>query len=253
MLETDLHEPVRNYLEQNGFEVRSEVHKCDMAAVKDSTLVVVEMKLKLNAELLCQAVDRQKLTDYVYIAIPTPEKKGRKKSSYDMENLAKRLELGLFHVDIKTKKVTCVFEPIAYDRAIYLAQAKSRTKKFFKEFNSRSVDLNKAGSVRSKLITAYKEKSLYIACCLHTAGAANIKDIIKMGSDQYKTKDILEHNYSNWFFKIKGSDLYGLSAEGETAIKEYSVLSIKQKKEIQKNMEKPVITEEMKKLLKIKE
>ena len=40
--ETELYPPVKAYMEQRGYLVRSEVRDCDLAAVKDGHLVVVE-------------------------------------------------------------------------------------------------------------------------------------------------------------------------------------------------------------------
>ena len=74
--ETDLFPPVRDYLEKNGYTVRSEVRNCDIVAVKDSDVIVVELKTGMNVSLLIQATDRQRITDSVYVAIPDPP--GRK-------------------------------------------------------------------------------------------------------------------------------------------------------------------------------
>lgn len=65
VLETDLYEPLRDFLKRCGYKVRAEVLSCDIVAVKDKQVVVVEQKLRLNLELLAQAAQRQKITDSV--------------------------------------------------------------------------------------------------------------------------------------------------------------------------------------------
>ena len=70
--ETDLYEPIRAYLEENGYEVHAEVAGCDVTAVKDGDLIVVELKRAVSLKLLTQAVDRQRAADSVYVAVPYP-------------------------------------------------------------------------------------------------------------------------------------------------------------------------------------
>src|SRR5690606_10603973 len=68
--ETELYPPVKAYMEQRGYLVRSEVRDCDLAAVKDGHLVVVELKTRFNLDLILQGVDRQRLCPNVYLAVP---------------------------------------------------------------------------------------------------------------------------------------------------------------------------------------
>ena len=56
LLETDLYEPIRDYLVAQGYTVRGEVHDCDVTATKGEELIVVELKLRFNMELLYQAL-----------------------------------------------------------------------------------------------------------------------------------------------------------------------------------------------------
>ena len=46
--EKDLYEPVKNMLEENGYEVKGEIKNCDIAAVKNGELIVVELKKAFN-------------------------------------------------------------------------------------------------------------------------------------------------------------------------------------------------------------
>ena len=80
LAETDLYEPIRRFLEEEGYEVQAEVKDCDIAARKDGRLVVVELKRNFQLKLVYQAMERQRLTEYVYVAIPRPKKGQRKKA-----------------------------------------------------------------------------------------------------------------------------------------------------------------------------
>ena len=76
--ETDLYEPVRSFLEEEGYQVQAEVKGCDIAAVKEGQMVIVELKKAFNLKLVYQGLERQSLTDQVFLAIPRP-KRGRGK------------------------------------------------------------------------------------------------------------------------------------------------------------------------------
>ena len=86
---------------------------CDIAAVKDGQLLIVELKKAFNLKLVYQGMERQSLTDQVFVAIPRPKKGAREKAWKDMLKLLKRLELGLLTValDSPLKTVDVVLEP----------------------------------------------------------------------------------------------------------------------------------------------
>ena len=68
--ETDLYEPVAEYLRSLGYEVRGEVRSIDLVARKGKEIIAVELKLAMGLDLILQAVQRQKSTDSVYVAVP---------------------------------------------------------------------------------------------------------------------------------------------------------------------------------------
>lgn len=71
MREVDLYPPLKRFLTEQGYEVKSEVQNCDVIAVRgDEPVVVVELKLSINLIILLQAVDRLQITDTVYIGVP---------------------------------------------------------------------------------------------------------------------------------------------------------------------------------------
>jgi len=69
MPEVDLYEPIKRFLEAQGYAVKGEIGPCDIVAVRgDEGPVVVELKERLNLALLLQAVDRLSVSDTVYVA-----------------------------------------------------------------------------------------------------------------------------------------------------------------------------------------
>ena len=79
--EKDLYEPVCRMLEEAGYEVKGEVKNCDIAAVIDGEITVVELKKAFNIKLVYQLLERQSFSKYVYAAIPRP-KDGNNTSSF---------------------------------------------------------------------------------------------------------------------------------------------------------------------------
>ncbi len=113
--ETDLYRPVYDYLVQQGFTVRGEVHHCDIAAVKGEELIIIELKRGLSLTLLAQAVQRQRLTDSVYVAIPRPANKRKwMAQSEGVQRVLRRLELGLLLVALTPGKpsVEVILHPL---------------------------------------------------------------------------------------------------------------------------------------------
>jgi len=96
MKETDLYPPIKQLLESQGFEVKAEVGSADIMAMrKDEAPVIVEMKTGFSLTLIHQAIERLKVTDLVYVAIP--EWKGRSgwKAFVANRTLCRRLGIGI--------------------------------------------------------------------------------------------------------------------------------------------------------------
>src|SRR3974390_510056 len=69
--EVQLYQPVKRFLERQGYVVKGEVNDCDLVAVKDDGApLVVELKLAFNLALVLQGVRRLQLSDLVYLAVP---------------------------------------------------------------------------------------------------------------------------------------------------------------------------------------
>ena len=209
--ESDLAGPLYDYLAGAGYVVRSEVKDCDIAAVKDGDLLIIELKKTLNLALVVQGVRRQRLTDIVYLAIPRPSNKWKWwKESRGAQHLLRRLELGLILVSLDQGKppVEVVFHPLPFARRKRAATRRA----VLEEIAHRTADYNRAGSTRTKLATAYRENAIHIACCLMVTGRTSPAALRAMGTGP-KTLSILRFNAYGWFERVD-TGVYDLSAHG---------------------------------------
>lgn len=230
MIEADLYGAIKDYFEENGYQVKGEVNSCDVVCLKEDFIVIVEMKTKLNLEVILQAVQRQKLDAIVYIAVPKePKKKGRYKEILD---LLKRLELGLLLVRQLNEQsiVEEVLSPKNYLHKKHSSWAKER-QKLLKEFHERISD-NRGGITRTKIMTSYKEKAIQVATILHEKGELSIKELKTFGCDERKTGPILRDNHYGWFEKVTRG-LYRLTPKGIEALEEYPSLVLLFKKNLE--------------------
>lgn len=219
--ETDLYRPLHDYLVEQGYTVRGEVKNCDIAALKDGALIVIELKRALNIPLLVQAVQRQKITDSVYVAVPRPSNKRKwMGGSKGVQDVLRRLEVGLIFVSPNGRgpKVEVIFHPLPHERR----KRKSAHRAVLEEVERRTGDFNEGGSCRRKIVTAYRENAIQIACCLDVLGPSTPKKLRSLGTGP-KTLAILYRNVYSWFERVdKGT--YVLSANGRTDLAQYPEL-----------------------------
>lgn len=226
MRETDLYEPVRDWLIAAGWQVRGEVKGCDIAALNGEQLVLVELKTVLNFEVVLQATDRQRAGDVVYIAVPAKLRTLSGKRWKLAMHLLKRLELGLFLVHFSNReggvppRVEEAIPPLPFDRMKSRNVAKKRRESLIKEFHARTGDHNRGGSVRHPILTAYREQALFIARLLQEYGPLSTRALRKMGTDCARTTSILADNYYGWFERVS-MGVYRLTDKGTQALDHY--------------------------------
>lgn len=226
--ETDLYKPVKKYFESLGYKVNAEVVHCDMTAYKDGRLIVVELKTSFNMTVLYQALDRQMITNEVYIAVPKP---ARRMSRYinKMIHIAESLNLGLITVasgrisERSAKRLTdparnpqpveVLTEPMSAEKQ----KNNRRSRSVIKEISERTIDNNIGGSTREKITTAYTEKTLRIAVMLKAYGAMSAARLIKEHGCCESTWEILYFNHYGWFDKT-GNGKYALNEKGVQAL-----------------------------------
>jgi hypothetical protein len=213
MIETDLFKPVRKLLLEKGYDVQGEILAADVFAVNEhKEIIIVELKLTISLKLIYQAIERQKVTPFVYIAAPQRVVKAHMKSHPAFYTLLKRLGIGLIEVYHDEAKI--LIEPVKEPNTS--VKIRSSQKSFMmREFNSRD-QYQSLGGTKGKKMTAYREKVVEIAKALHTLKEAPLK-LIKEYTRIDKAADILRDNYDQWFIKNE-KGLYQLSPLGEEEI-----------------------------------
>ncbi len=213
--ETDLYEPIKIFLEDEGYEVQAEVKHCDIAAIKEGQTLIIELKKSFNLKLVYQALERQSLTDQVFVAIPRPEKGQRDRTWKDMIRLLKRLEVGLITValDSPLKTVDVVLEPA--DSMV--RKNRKKQERLQAEIHNRHVAENVGGMTRRKIMTAYRERSIELCCIIEEFGKISVKELRLMGKEG-KYSSILQSNVYQWFERLE-KGIYGLSPLGEDALR----------------------------------
>ena len=226
--ETDLYAPIRDYLVAQGYEVQGEVKGCDITALKGDDLIVIELKRNFSTKLLIQAVDRQRITDSVYVALPGPYQRGRSARWRGIKRLLRRLELGLITValDQDPPRVEIIFHPLPYQQ-----QRRSRKRRaVIKEMTTRTGDYNQGGSAGGKRMTAYRENAIHIACCLETLGPAAPRQLRALGTGP-KTTRILASNFYGWFRRVDRG-VYELTPTGRAELASYAELAARYRQHI---------------------
>ena len=153
--ESDLYGPVRDYLAGLGYEVKGEVKDCDVTAMRDGELIVVELKKGFTLELVYQALDRQRVADGVYVAVPLPKRGYMSPQVRDMQSLCRRLELGLIFVGFTSRGIPQVDVAVHPKEASAPRRDKKRRLAVIREHESRTGSVNTGGVSRKKILTAY--------------------------------------------------------------------------------------------------
>lgn len=219
--ETDLYAPVKAFLEGQGYEVKAEIHGCDLVALRaGAPPVVVELKKRFTLELLLQGVDRLAVTDAVYLAVPQPGRKASGPSPYDSDvrKLCRRLGLGLLVVDparAEARQVEVLLDPVPYTPR----KDRKRTARLLGEHARRAGDPNRGGSTRVPIVTAYRQDALRIARLLR-GGPLAIAALRKAGAPA-DVAAILQRNVYGWFERV-GRGTYGLSDAGLQGIDSFA-------------------------------
>ena len=210
--ESDMYEPVKDFFTGRGYSVSAEVKDCDIVAVKDDSIVVVEMKTAFNLKLIYQGLDRLKISQDVYLCIPRPSSM-MKASNKNMLNLIKKLGLGLMTVatdsPLRTVAILCIPGSEKKDKI-----NAGRRNKVLKEITMRTKDVNIGGSKGIKLCTAFREKSIKIACIMERNGGVSAAELSHKYDCEQDAYRIIYSNYYGWFEKTADKGVYTLSKAG---------------------------------------
>lgn len=211
--ETDLYPPIKAFLEDQGYVVKSEVGAADVVAMRGAEPpVVVELKLGFSLALFHQCLARLKVSDDVYLAVARQPGKRFAKAVKDNVTLARRLGLGLITVRLSDGLVEVHCDPGPYTPR----KNAKRAAMLLREFARRQGDPNDGGQTRAGLVTAYRQDALKLAMFLFEAGASKGADVARATGVSAATRMMRDDHYG-WFEKLdKG--IYGLTPTGAEAV-----------------------------------
>lgn len=196
MRETELYGPVKTWLEEQGFEVKAEVGAADVVACRaDEDPVVVELKTGFSLTLLQQAVARQRLSDWVYVAVPRWKGKSAWRSFKANVGLCKRLGIGVVSVNLLDQTVHVHADPAEFRPR----KSKPRKGALLKEFERREGDPN-LGGTNGKIVTAYQQEAERCLMFLIENGPSKGADVAKAVKAPQATR-IMRLNHYGWFEK----------------------------------------------------
>jgi len=217
MKETDLYPPIKSLLEGQGYEVKAEISSADIMAIRgDEPPVIVEMKTSFSLTLIHQAIERLKITDMVYVAVP--EWKGRAgwKAFVANRTLCRRLGLGIITVNHAGDKANIHLDPTPY----VPRKSKQRQNRMLKEFAHRVGDPNEGGSTKTKLVTSYKQDALRCLSYLNENGPTKASNLAK-ATEVTRARAIMYDDHYGWFERVdKG--VYAITPKGEKAATEFA-------------------------------
>jgi len=213
MSETSLYPAVKRFLEAAGFHVKGEVNGCDVVAVQPGEplqLAIVEMKLGFNLDLLLQAMDRMRVADEVWLAVPAT-RRGRDRDPR-VHRLCRAMGFGLMAVNAARDRVEVLAEP-----APYRPRPDTRRRaRLLSEHARRKGDPSPGGTSRQPVMTAYRQQALACAALL-SAGPGRPRTLRAVAPD---AGTILLRNVYGWFERTRRGE-YRLTAAGEAALRRW--------------------------------
>lgn len=216
--ETDLYQPVKSFLEGQGYAVKGEVDGCDLVAVRGKEEpVVVELKRSFSLELVFQAVDRLKLSDKVYLAFAKPLT-GRKpwhRRYRDIKRLCRMLGVGMLIVDVTDKGSPCV-EPHVDPAPYRPRKSRGRRERLLKEFATRVGDPNIGGANGRPVVTAYRQDALRCADALARKGPLVLSEL-RAQTGVARAASIMQRDVYGWFERVERG-VYAISPRGHAEL-----------------------------------
>lgn len=199
MSESDLYAPVKALLESQGYEVKAEIGPADVMAVRgDEAPVIVELKTSFALSLVHQAIERQAITDSVYVAVPAGQGRAAYKGLQKNLKLCRRLGLGLITVRVSDGHLTVHADPGPFMPRL----SRKRRELLLREFARRDGDPNVGGSSRQGIVTAYRQDAQRCADYLAEHGATKAATVAA-GTGVANARQIMADNHYGWFCRVE--------------------------------------------------
>ncbi len=216
--EEDLYEPVKAFLEGQGYAVKAEVRGCDLVARRgEEPPVIVELKKSFNLTLLLQGVDRLVMSEQVYLAFAAPARPAAwRRDRKPVLKLCRRLGLGLLMVHPDRALVEPLLDPLPYRPR----PSRKRRALLLREFAQRVGDPNTGGQTRRPIVTAYRQNALRCAALIDARGPTKAA-VIAAEIGVAAAGPILQRDVYGWFQRVERG-IYDLSPGGRAALTTYA-------------------------------
>ena len=215
--ETDLYGPVKAFLEGQGYAVKGEIGRCDVVAVSEGAdPVIVELKTAFSLPLVFQGLQRQSISDLVYLAVPAAGGGLWKRQRRDIVKLCRLLGLGLMAVDPGTGHVEVHLDPAPYQPR---KQPRAR-QRLLGEFQRRVGDPTMGGGRGRPVMTAYRQDAL--RCARHLAAAGPMGPAaLRDATGVARTGTILRDDVYGWFERVERG-VYRVTPAGRAALETFA-------------------------------
>lgn len=215
MRETDLYAPVKALLEGQGYDVKAEVGAADIVAIRgDEPPVIVELKTGFSLTLLHQAIERQRVTDDVYVAVPRWKGRAGWKAFRANRKLCRRLGLGVILVN-SDGSAEAVEDPGPYQPR----KSSVRRGRLLKEFQHRVGDPNEGGSTRKTIITHYRQDALRCLVFIAEHGPTKASDVAA-ATKVARARNIMADDHYGWFER-ESRGVYAITPKGIAALETF--------------------------------
>lgn len=219
--ETALYEPVKRFLEGQGYTVKGEVADADIVACRaGSPPVIVELKTGFSLALLHQGVARLAVTDSVYLCVPRRGGRASWRALQDNVKLCRRLGLGVITVRLRDRFVEVLCDPAPYRPR----KVKARQDRLLREFARRAGDPAQGGATRDGQVTAYRQDALRIAAFLAGNGPSKGSDVARATQVPTATR-IMAADHYGWFERVS-TGIYQLTENGHAGLARYGAPAI---------------------------
>ena len=214
-LEIDLYPPVKAHLEAMGFEVKGEVASADVVAMRPGeNPVVIELKTGFSLSLFHQGLERQTVTDWVYLAVPRQSGRRFRATLKANLGLCRRLGLGLLTVRLRDGFVETHLDPAPYTPR----KSKARQGRLLREFARRVGDPS-TGGTRGRIMTAYRQDAL--RCLAVVAEAPTKASEVARAAGVPNARRLMADDHYGWFERT-ARGIYAATPKGRDALAEHA-------------------------------
>lgn len=221
MRESELHEPVTQWLTAQGYRVSAEVRHCDLVAqMAGEEPVVVELKTRMSLELIIQGVRRQEVSPSVYLGVPLHGARATLPNQRGVRTLLRRLGLGLLVVRYLRHgtRVEVLLHPVSpHESPPRRRHAQRRA--LLREIDGRYLELNRGGQASTDTQwSAFRQRSLVVAALMarEPERVWAPREIRAVGGPE-QTGTILSANHLGWFDRV-ARGAYRISDAGMSVV-----------------------------------